>query len=171
MKCYAAKQSDQAPTFPTCRQLHYPTIAHVLDSISNHYQAPPSRALASFSITREQCCKHSTSQYSYLSLLFNVWAHDSNFPHWRPYSAPKHPSPGAFSSRSLNKAHVSHQSGRLSSPRRNKHLVPVVQGHEQRCFNPDDLHSHIPPPNQNKTSIQTGGKQTQLFLTPASYSI
>lgn len=79
-----------------------------------------------------------------------MWAHDSNFPHWKPYSAPKDPSPGAFSSCSFNKAHMSHQSGCLSSPRRNKHLVPIVQGHKQHCFNPDDLHSHIPPLKQNK---------------------
>lgn len=58
--------------------------------------------------------------------------------------------PGAFSSCSFNKAHMSHQSGCLSSPRRNKHLVPIVQGHKQHCFNPDDLHSHIPPLKQNK---------------------
>lgn len=102
----AAEQSQEALTSPlAAAPLHH-----------HFWRAPltstrlPAKGHCSIQQS-EQCSKHSTSQYSYLSLFFNMQAPDFNFPHWKPYSAPKDSSPGAFSSPSSSEAHVSHQSG------------------------------------------------------------
>lgn len=142
MKCYGPKQSNQGPTFPACRQLHYTTIAHVLESISNHFHA---------SLPRPQPANiHICLCYSTCGLMIPIFHTESHavLPKILPQDLPAR--------------HICHIMQGTSS---------IVQGHKQSSFNPHDLHSHILPLNQNKTSIQTGGKQTLLFLTPASYSI
>lgn len=124
MKCYAPKQSNQAPTFSPCRQLHYSTIAHVLENISNHFQT---------SLPRPQPGNiHICLCYSTCGLMTPIFHTENHvvLPKILPQDLPVR--------------HMCHIIQGTSS---------IVQWHRQNSFNLDDLHSHILPLNQNKMSI------------------
>lgn len=160
MKRYAAKQSNRAPALPTCRQLPYASTAGVPDTIAHHYQDPPLRALASFSINREQCSKHPTSQESHSSLLLNTVLVIPIFHAESHTELPK-----LLPQQCFPPAHVTSVRVTILTEA-HQQLTSIIQERDQHCFNPGNLYSRIPPPNQNKMSIQTGGKQPQPFLTP-----